>query len=86
MLRRGIGGDVEVLRLTPQKEIANPAADQEGLMPGAKQAVEHLHGATANRLAGYGVILPGHHGRLRIRKGRGAGEIARVAFVIRHRA
>ena len=55
-------------------------------MPRAKQAIEHLHGATANRLAGNGVILPGHDGRLRIRKGRGPGEIARVAFFIRHRA
>jgi len=55
-------------------------------MPRAQQAIEHLHGAAANRLAGNGVILPGHDGRLRIRKGRGPGEIACVAFVIRHRA
>ena len=55
-------------------------------MPRTEQAIEHLHGAIANRLAGNGVVLPGHNGRSRIRKGRGPGEIARVAFFIRHRA
>ena len=85
-LGRRIGGDIEVLGLATQEEIANTAADEKGLMPRTEQAIEHLHGAIAYRLAGNGVVLPGHNGRSRICKGRGPREIARVAFFIRHRA
>ena len=41
LLRQGIGGDVEVLRFDPQQQIADAAANQEGLEAAIAQPIQH---------------------------------------------
>ena len=56
----GIGGDVEVLGVTPQEQVANRAADKVGLMPLAAQARHDLERVVADVLARDAVLVPGN--------------------------
>ncbi len=44
----GVGGDVEVLGLAPEQEVADPAAHQMGLKAGLAQAIQDLEGIGAD--------------------------------------
>jgi hypothetical protein len=44
LFRRGVGGDVEVLGLDAQQQVAHRAADDEGLVAGILQGLRHAHG------------------------------------------
>jgi hypothetical protein len=44
LLRRGVGADVEILRRASQQQIAHPAANQVGKVPGTLQTIENLQG------------------------------------------
>lgn len=86
------GGDVEVLRLAPQHEVADPSADQVGGVPRAVQAVEDLQGVGIDVLARDRMLGPRddlwlHHpsmskcesARPQPRRGEGTGTARRKA-------
>ena len=51
LLRAGVGGDVEILRLDPEQEVADGAADHEGLEPRFLQPARDLDGAAGQLVA-----------------------------------
>ncbi len=57
LLRRGIGGHVEILGPPPYQQVADGAADQVGTEPGLAQAVEHTQGVGTDVLARDGVLV-----------------------------
>ncbi len=48
LLRRGVGGHVEVLGLPSEQQVANATAHQVGLVAALLQAVEHFQGTFGN--------------------------------------
>ncbi len=64
-LRRGIGGHVEILGLSPQQQITHPAPHQIGFVTGIFQAIHHLHSVGADLFAGNGMFGAGDDDRNR---------------------
>lgn len=62
LLRRGVGGDVEVFRLFAEQQIAHAAADQIGFVAGLVQAVKHFQRIFADVFAGNRVLFARDHG------------------------
>jgi hypothetical protein len=57
--RRRAGGDVEILRRNTDQKVAYAAADEEGLVAGLAQAIEHTQGIRRDRRARYGMFGTG---------------------------
>ena len=57
LLRRGIGGDVEVFGRPAKQQIAHTAADQIGLVAGLVQAIEHLQGVVTDLATRDGMLV-----------------------------
>ncbi len=57
LLRRGVGGHVEILGPPPHQQVADGAADQVGTEPGLAQAVEHTQRIGTDVLARDGVLV-----------------------------
>ncbi len=57
LARRGVRGDVEVLGLAAEQQVAHAAAHEVGEVPVLFQLVEDPHGVVADPLAGDG--MPG---------------------------
>ncbi|EGD09045.1 hypothetical protein XVE_2677 [Xanthomonas vesicatoria ATCC 35937] len=55
--RRGTGGDVEILGVAADQQIADRAADQIGAKAGFAQAVQHAQRVGADVLARNGVLI-----------------------------
>jgi hypothetical protein len=66
LLRRGVGGDVEVFRLHAQQQVAHRAADDEGFVAGFLQGAGDADGIVRQqaRIDAVG-FRPQHHGSLR---------------------
>ncbi|MNZ78588.1 hypothetical protein D3C78_971680 [compost metagenome] len=56
LLGSGAGGDVEVLGLVPEQQVAHAATDQIGLIAGFLQALDHADGVAADLLAAQRVL------------------------------
>ena len=63
-VRRGIGDQIEILRLAPEKEVTDAAADQVGFEAVVPEAVERSQGVGAEHLSGDGVLVPRDYDRL----------------------
>ena len=61
LVRRGAGGDVEVLRLLADEQVADAAADQVGLVAGPGQLAHHAIGIGIDG----GAVERGHRGHCR---------------------
>ena len=60
LLRRGIGGDIEVLGFPPEQEIAYAAANQIRLIAGFFQAIKNFNGIFTDIRPGDIVLRPGN--------------------------
>src|SRR3546814_6539307 len=58
LFRRGAGGDVEVLGMAADHQVAHGAADQEGLVAAFAQAVEHAQRIGTDVLARNRMLVP----------------------------
>ncbi len=58
LLRSRVGGDVEVLGLAPEQQVAHRPADQQRAEAGFVQSVEHAQGGLADVTAGDAVLVP----------------------------
>ena len=56
ILGKGVGGDVEVLRLHAEHQVAHRAPDDVGLVPVAGEHLAHLAGAVADGIAADAVL------------------------------
>src|SRR5690606_20027738 len=77
LVRGGAGGDVEILGMAADHEVAHGAADQEGLVPAFAKAVEHAQRVGTDVLARDRVLVTrddpqGHGGRLGLGRHRAA--------------
>ena len=61
VFRSGVGGDVEILRLQAQQQVAHAAADDEGVETGFIQLVEDFEAVRADLLPGDAVFRPADH-------------------------
>ena len=52
ILGQRIGRDVEILRLDADQDVAHATTDQEGLIAGIAQPVQHFQGAAGNLRSG----------------------------------
>jgi hypothetical protein len=59
LLRRGVGGDIEVLGLEAQQQIAHGPADDKGVKALALQPLDHLHRAAAHPHVADGIACRG---------------------------
>ena len=59
VLRGGVRGDIKVLGVAAQQQVAHGAADQIGLVSLAAQTGHYLEGTVADVFAGYAVLIPG---------------------------
>ena len=75
LIRQRIGGDVEILRMAPEHDVAHAAADQKRLVAGLLQAIEHAQGVAGDIGAGDVVVGAGNDARCRSRW-RAAGVIS----------
>ncbi len=57
LLRRGVGGHVEILGSDPEQGITQAASDQIGFVAGVVQAIEHLEGGFAELTTRHGVFV-----------------------------
>src|SRR3546814_157041 len=58
LFRRGAGGDVEVLGMAADHQVAHGAADQESLVAALAQAVEHAQRIGTDVLARNRMLVP----------------------------
>ena len=58
LLRQGVGGNIEVLGLKTQQQIADAAADQEGLESRLAQAIQHAQCVLGDVCTGNRVVGP----------------------------
>ena len=57
LLWRGIGGDIEIFRPAAEQQITYPATDQECVITGFIQAIEHLQCVITDLAAGDGMLV-----------------------------
>ena len=62
LLRRRVGGDVEVLGLEAEQQVAHGAADDKGVIALALQPLDHLHRAAAHALVAHAKACRGRDG------------------------
>ena len=65
LLRRGVGGDVEVLGFAADQQVAHRAAHQVGAEPGFAQAIQHPQCVGTHLLAGHTVDVARNHAQFR---------------------
>jgi Asp-tRNA(Asn)/Glu-tRNA(Gln) amidotransferase A subunit family amidase len=71
LLGRGVGGDVEVLRMPADQQVAHGAADEEGAEAAFAQAIEHAQRVGADVLARDHVRIARNRARMHLRDGGG---------------
>ena len=64
LLGRGVGADIEVLRLAAKEQIAHAAADQERLEAGTAEPIENPQRIGIDLLSGQRVLRAGEDPRL----------------------
>ncbi len=62
LIRRGVGGDVEIFRLFAKQQIAHTTADKPGFITGFIQAVHHFKRVLADIFAGDSVLFTRDNG------------------------
>jgi len=73
LLRRRVGGDVEILGGLPEQQVTDAAADQVGLIAPLVQAIEHLEGILADLFARNRVLVTAQGTALSGDTGRNGG-------------
>src|SRR3546814_20324973 len=74
LFRRGAGGDVEVLGMAADHQVAHGAADQESLVAALAQAVEHAQRIGTDVLARNRMLVPRDDAPGRTEERRGGKE------------
>src|SRR5690606_718806 len=69
LLRRGVGGHVEILGMHPQQQVADRAADQVGAKAGLAQPVEHAQCVGTDVLSRDRVLVARDAAQDRLREG-----------------